>query len=382
MPTKKNGMDALDAVLEEYGADAYVLFGSSENADMRYLTRFLTSDPVLYLRKRGDRGVIIVSQMEYGRALKEAAVPAISRAEAGYLRISAEEKDRWRALARMITEYVPGPLLVPPTFPYALGRAIAEFSPVHLDPGTVGKTRAVKNRNEISHIGKVQRATEAAMEHAIDLIRRSKPRGGLLYLDKSPLTAERVRTSLHNFLIRRGCLARETIVSCGEDTAFPHIRGSGQLREHEPIVIDIFPREEESGYYSDMTRTVTRGEPSGEIAEMYSAVRDAQDRASASIRAGADGAAVHQGVVDLFEERGYTTGLKGFTHNLGHGVGMEVHELPSLGPGGDTLQAGNVVTIEPGLYYPGIGGVRIENIGVVTRTGFRCLTRFPRELVL
>jgi len=320
--------------------------------------------------------------MEIGRAHREASIPAMSRADAGYLRILDEEKDRWRALARMITDYVNGPVLVPPTFPYALGMAIAERFPVYPDPGTVEKIRAVKSRGEIAHIGKVQRATEAAMDHAIDLIRHAKPRGGLLYLERRPLTSERVRSAIHGLLMSRGCTARETIVSCGEDTATPHLKGSGPLQEHEPIVIDIFPRSEESGYYSDMTRTVSRGEPSSEIVDMYGAVRDAQDRAAAAIRAGIEGSVVHQAVVDLFDERGYTTGLKGFTHNLGHGVGLEVHELPSLGPGGERLHAGNVVTNEPGLYYPGTGGVRIENIGVVTRSGFRCLTRFPRELVL
>ncbi|NYT07249.1 MAG: aminopeptidase P family protein [Methanomicrobiales archaeon] len=375
-------MDALDKSMEECGADAYVLIGSSENADMRYLTRFLTTDPVVYIRKRGGNGTIIVSQMEYERAVREAAVPAMSRAEAGFLKILEEEKDRWRALARMIAEYVEGPVLVPPTFPYALGTAISAYCPVHLDPGTVGKIRSVKSRDEIARIRRVQRATEMAMGLAVDLIRRSKPRGGLLYLGRSQLTSERIRLAMHELLRSRGCLARETIVSCGEDTATPHLKGSGPLREGEPIVIDIFPRDEESGYYSDMTRTVSKGKPATEIREMYAAVRDAQDQAAVSIRAGADGSAVHLAVVDLFKERGYTSGLKGFTHNLGHGVGLEVHELPSLGPGGETLEAGNVVTNEPGLYYPGTGGVRIENIGVVTRKGFRCLTRFPRELVV
>jgi Xaa-Pro aminopeptidase len=337
---------------------------------------------VVYIKKLGDEGVLIVSQMEIGRAHREASIPAMSRADAGYLRILDEEKDRWRALARMITEYVNGPVLVPPTFPYALGMAIKERFPVYLDAGTVEKIRAVKNRGEIAHIGKVQRATEAAMDLAVNLIRQAKPRRGLLYLDGSPLTSERVRLAMHGSLMSRRCAARETIVSCGEDTATPHLIGSGPLREHEPIVIDIFPWSEESGYYSDMTRTVSRGEPSSEIVDMYCAVRDAQDRAAAAIRAGTEGSAVHQAVVDMFRERGYAAGLQGFTHNLGHGVGLEVHELPSLGPGGELLQAGNVVTNEPGLYYPGTGGVRIENIGVVTRSGFRCLTRFPRELVL
>jgi len=147
-------------------------------------------------------------------------------------------------------------------------------------------------------------------------------------------------------------------------------------------VIDIFPEDELSGYFADMTRTVVRGEPSDEVAGMFEAVRDAKALAIDRIRAGVPGAEIHQAVVDHFAERGYPTDTSGFTHNLGHGVGLEVHELPSLGPGGGLLEPGNVVTIEPGLYLPGVGGVRLEDIGVVTGEGFENLTRFPEELVL
>jgi Xaa-Pro aminopeptidase len=115
---------------------------------------------------------------------------------------------------------------------------------------------------------------------------------------------------------------------------------------------------------------------------MFQAVRDAQDLATAMLRPGVTGAEVHQSVVELFREKGFESGAEGFTHNLGHGVGLEVHELPVLGPSGGILKKGNVVTIEPGLYYPKIGGVRLENIGVIRREGLDRMTRFPRELVL
>lgn len=375
-------MDTLDKALEKSGAEAFVMIGSSDNADMRYLTHFITTDPVVYIKKKGESGVIIVSQMEYERAGREATVPAITRAEAGLIRILDEEPDRWRAMARMIAEYIRGSVLVPPTFPYGLGIEISEYSRIMVDNGTIEMMRAKKRRDEIVHIQRVQQATEAAMTLAIDLIRTSKPKKGILFSEGDPLTSEAVQLAIGELLQKRGCLARDTIVSCGKDTASPHIRGSGPLKECEPIVIDIFPRDEESGYYSDMTRTISKGMPSSEVCEMYSAVRDAQDHAAACIKPGIHGSDAHQAVVDLFKERGYTTGTEGFIHNLGHGVGLEVHELPTLGPGGETLISGNVVTNEPGLYYSGIGGVRIENIGVVTKTGLRCLTRFPRELVI
>jgi Xaa-Pro aminopeptidase len=171
----------------------------------------------------------------------------------------------------------------------------------------------------------------------------------------------------------------DTIISCGEDSAIPHIRGSGPLREGESIILDIFPQDEETGYTADMSRTVVRGEPSDRIREMFEAVLGAQALAMTLVRPGVTGAEVHGKVVDYFKDRGFESNTTGFIHNLGHGVGLDVHELPVLGPGGGELAAGNVITLEPGLYYPGKGGVRLEDMGVVTADGFRDLTRMPRE---
>jgi Xaa-Pro aminopeptidase len=150
----------------------------------------------------------------------------------------------------------------------------------------------------------------------------------------------------------------------------------------EPIIIDIFPQDESTGYVADMTRTVSKGEPDAQIREMYSAVQDAQDLAARHAVPGKTGAELYQETVDLFNEHGFDSGTRGFIHSLGHGVGLAVHELPSLSPSGGLLSAGNVITIEPGLYYPGIGGVRIEDMGIVTRKGFDRLTDFSRDLVI
>jgi Xaa-Pro aminopeptidase len=174
----------------------------------------------------------------------------------------------------------------------------------------------------------------------------------------------------------------DTIVSCGEDTAIPHIAGTGPLKSDEPIVIDLFPVDERSGYYADMTRTVVKGKPSPEILAMYKALRDAKQLGISKIKAGVTGAEVHQTVVDFFKDQGYESGTRGFVHNLGHGVGLQVHELPTVGPAGTVLATGNVITVEPGLYYPGIGGVRLEDIGSVTAHGFDNFTQFPEDLVV
>jgi Xaa-Pro aminopeptidase len=158
--------------------------------------------------------------------------------------------------------------------------------------------------------------------------------------------------------------------------------GTGPLQADEPIIIDLFPLHEKSGYYADMTRTVVKGEPSQEIREMYSSLREAKQLAISRVKSGVSGAELYQLVVDFFKERGYDSDTRGFVHTLGHGVGLQIHELPTVGPSGKTLEAGNVITIEPGLYYPGIGGVRLEDIGAVTKNGFDNFTVFPEDLIV
>ena len=375
-------MDALDRALKKSGATAYAMIGSSDYADMRYLTRFITTDPVLYIRKVGERGWIIVSQMEFLRAEQESVTRVMTRADAGLFRLMEEEKDRERARARMVAELAGGKVLIPPDFPYVLGHHLETLTGVIPDTGTVALMRASKSHREVLAIQKVQHSSERATFHAIDSIRRSKSRNGMLWLGGKPLTSERLRSEMHAMLMHEGCSARDTILSCGRDTAIPHSKGAGPLLEGEPIVIDIFPRSEQTGYHSDMSRTVVKGEPGQEIGEMFDAVRTAQDLAASLIKPGVSGEEVHQAVVDLFASRGYGTKGEGFIHNLGHGVGLEVHELPSLGPGGGPLKRGNVITNEPGLYYTKVGGVRLEDIGVVTQTGYRTITEFPRELVI
>jgi Xaa-Pro aminopeptidase len=375
-------MDALDQAIRSHCADAYVAIGSSRDAEMRYLSRFTTTDPIVFFKKPGQRGTIIVSQMECERAARESEAAVMSRAQAGLLEIMKQEKNRWKALALMIAGLTGGKVLVPSHFPYGLALELAALVTVEVDPGTVEQLRAKKNEWEVGRIRAVQTATDLAMERAIRLIRNAKIRKGILFQGAVPLSSEKVRAAMHRVLLDHGCLAIDTIVACGEDTAVPHNIGSGALREGVPIVIDVFPMEEASGYYSDMTRTVCRGEPSPEIRDMYEAVRAAQDLAASRIRPGVSGEEVHSEVVDFFSERGYASGAKGFVHNLGHGVGLEVHESPSLGPGGGILSRCNVVTNEPGLYYPGKGGIRLEDTGLVTASGFSPLTRFTKELTV
>jgi len=376
-------MDSLGELIQKTGTSVYCLYASSDLAEMRYLTRFVTHDPVPVVVRPGEKPLMIVPQMEADRALVEANADILTRKQAGYFEISKNEEDPWRISAAMINRLSPGPYLVPPVFPAALAEALREYNVVKIDRnGALSELRAVKDKNEITWITRAQRAAESAMAGAIKLIRDADIRSGLLWYDEVPLTSEKIRYEINRILLSHDCTARDTIVSCGKDTAQPHCIGSGQIKANEPIVIDLFPCDNATGYYADMTRTVSRGEPSGSVRELYGAVSKAVTIAEEGVKEGISASSLYQKIRDFFEELGFHTDLEGFTHSLGHGVGLEVHEKPSLSPLGEPLCDGNVITIEPGLYYRDVGGVRIENLGIVRKDRFERLTHFPQELVV
>lgn len=375
-------MDRLDAAIRDAQASAYVLFAASADPLMRYLTGFRTSDRLLYLKKPDEPGVLCVPQMEYERAVREAGCSVMTLAEGGFYEFLREEGDIWRARGRLVAELAGGDILVPPTFPVGLAAEIGDAK-VIIDHETLDLMRSVKTDRELAVIRRVQEAAEAAMDAAIALIKATESRNGLLHFKGAPLTSEAVKVRIQTEMISRACTAIDTIVSSGPDSALPHHQGSGPLHADAPIVIDIFPQDDLTGYHADMTRTVIKGKPSDEVMEMFEAVRDAQDLAEQMIAPGVAGSELHQAVVDRFRDRGYNPDTRArFTHSLGHGVGLEVHEAPSLSPSGGPLHPGNVVTIEPGLYCPGTGGIRLEDLGAVTKTGFDLFTRYPRVFLV
>ena len=371
-------MDALDEAMHQAGALAYVAYGTSSDANIRYLTSFRTSDPIIYLKRYNEKGIIVLPAMEITRAAAESPCTAMSRADAGFFEILKEERDISKATARVIADLAGGDILVPPEFPFGLAKDISPFRNVLVEDNALSSLRAIKSKNEIRMIQKTQVAAESAMNSAIAMIRRSKPSGDhLMTPEGSLLTSEEIRHAIHMKLLEFGCRGVDTIVASGDETSGVHLRGTGLVASNAPIILDIFPQDEETGYFADMTRTVVRGEPSPEIREMYASVSDAKALAISLVRGGADGSSIYQAVVTLFSDCGYGTEPNGFVHSLGHGVGLEVHEAPSLNARGGPLAVGNVITIEPGLYYPGAGGVRIEDMGVVTKEGFERITRFP-----
>jgi len=238
---------------------------------------------------------------------------------------------------------------------------------------------------EIVSIKRTMRATERGMKAALRVLRDSRVKGGRLVYRGSSLTAERLRGVINTTILEQGYIPSATIVAPGKQGCDPHDRGSGVIRANEPVIIDVFPRAEETGYYADITRTFVQGKASDFVKRMHSVVRAGQALGVQMVRHGAKTKDIHAAIVKLFEERGFATGeeagrMQGFFHGTGHGLGLGIHEPPHVGPNSAVLEKGMVVTIEPGLYYYPHGGVRIEDTVLVTRRGVENLTRFPKFL--
>ena len=362
----------------------FLLTGESvNNQDLYYATEFLASDRFLYLKSTTGE-ILVVSQMELGRARKESRIRDIRTTDDYDVIGKLKQYGRDQAYGMVISELLHDcgitAVDVPYDFPIFLADGLRsrgfEITPI---PSPIRRLRSVKTTREIEFIRKAQRCCENAMQSAIDLIRGAEIGDGALTSSGEPLTSERVRAAIAHTLTDCGCESHDTIVACGKDAANPHDIGSGALRPDESIVIDIFPRLSRERYFADMTRTVARGSPAQELVEMYDAVLDAQSAALGIVRAGVSGSEVHDVVCDRFEDAGYRDL---FIHSTGHGVGLDVHEDPSVGVGGPVLNAGNVITIEPGLYDPAVGGVRLEDMVVVTATGCENLTTIAKRFVV
>jgi len=227
------------------------------------------------------------------------------------------------------------------------------------------------------------RITETGLKRGMEVLKASKPKGKKLVWAGKPLTSEILRAEIDSAILRAGGTPTNTIVAGGDQACDPHERGSGPLHANSLIILDIFPRDPRSGYWGDMTRTVVRGKASDAQRKLWETVKEGQELALREIKDGIDGMKIHKAIQALFKKRGYPTEVRngvnvGFFHGTGHGLGLEIHEYPRLQK--VVLKERQVVTVEPGLYYPGLGGVRIEDVVVVTKTGSKILSKFPKQL--
>lgn len=383
----------LDTTLDEHGADGY-LFDDHNNADQYYLSGFDAPDP--FISCYTPDGIhLLVSGLEYGRAQNEADAASVARLGAYDHRDRIDEYGPQEGRARVVAEFLAdrdiGSVLVGARFPAGTADGLRDQGlTVTVDEdGAVGELRAVKSDEEVEHIREAQRANEAAMARAEELLDGAAIEDGTLVHEGEPLTSERIKQAIEIELLRHNCALDETIVACGADAADPHDRGSGPIEAGETVIIDIFPKSKDTRYHADMTRTFVRGEPAETAREWYDLTHEAYTAALDALEPGVTGAEVHDAVCDVYADAGEPTlrddpeAETGFIHGTGHGIGLEVHESPSVSIGADTeLKPGHVVTIEPGLYDPAIGGVRIEDLVVVTEDGYENLAEYPIEFEL
>lgn len=363
-----------------------LLFASTDDANMFYATRFLVPDPFIFLQVN-NRKIILMSDLEVDRAKSEAKVDEVLSLSELSRKIGQETKSKpkfFDILEYVLREYQIQELSVPANFPLLYADKLRERGfTLRAKADPFFEQRVIKTDEEVRAVEQAIRHTEAAIDQAVRVMKASEIRGPHLYFEGAVLTAEKIKEVINVELMKRNCVAINTIVASGPQGVDPHDRGSGPLLANASIIMDVFPRDLSSNYHADISRTVCRGKASDKLKRMFDAVLHTQQMGCGMVREGIDGSEIHRAITDYFNQAGFTTGsqngrMQGFFHGTGHGLGLDVHEEPRVSTSSDILQAGQIVTIEPGLYYADAGGIRIEDDVLVTKTGGRNLVTYPK----
>ena len=376
-------------------APKLIISASVSDADMFYATKFFVPDPFIYLEKKGKKHVVM-SELEIDRARKSMRDFTIWSWNNLAEKISKKGSPHRPGIAEIAIKLCKinrvSKVVVPGNFPLEHAREL-EKSGIVVTPvrGSIFPERDLKSPSEIKAIREALRITQAGISSGKEALRRSKvAKNGQLKLDGTPLTAERLRAIIDSKILEFGGIAQDTIVACGNQGCDPHERGHGPLKAKLPIIVDVFPRISKTGYHGDITRTFVKGRPKDIVFKIYDAVHAAQTNSIAAISHDVATTVPHQVVCETFENLGFKTGKhpktgvnQGFFHGTGHGLGLEIHEMPRMGKNSSgLLLATQVVTVEPGLYYPGIGGVRLEDVVVVTKRKPRNLVDIEKDLMV
>ena len=365
-----------------------LIFASSEeSADLLYATKFSVPDPVLFLKQNG-KTTVLLSDLEIDRGKKEAKVDEIIALSSIERLLGKGRKGKppiERTIGYFLRERRVRKAAVPYNFPIGLADRLAREG-VKVVPiaGLFWRDREFKTEEELRLIRRAIRITEVGLARGIEVLQAAEIKSGKrLVWGGAALTSERLRAEIDSAILHAGGTPTNTIVAGGEQACDPHDLGSGPLKADSLIILDVFPKDGRSGYYGDLTRTVVRGKANEAQRALWSTVLDAQKFALQNIRAGDSGAALQKEVSEYFKEKGYPAEIRnerwvGFFHGLGHGIGLEIHEQPRIAK--TNFKTGQVLTVEPGLYFPGVGGVRIEDDGVVTDRGFKVLSKFEKRL--
>lgn len=361
--------------------------------DLRYVIPHSVADPFLYVEHDGHKRVVVRS-LEVERMTEVAGVEPHPDEEFGLDELQAQgvrsaEISR-RVALNACRAFGVTSAAVPPDFPVALADLLrANDIEITVDDESFERRRRVKTPTQLEGIHRAQRGAEMAVDAITSLLAAAETQGQAVLLDGEPLTSERLKAAAREAFAAAGVSADDFIVAHGYQTCVGHHMGSGEILAGEPITVDLWPRDEQTGCFTDMTRTYVVGTPSDELVTYHRLSKEALERAFATIRPGALARDVHGAACDVFEAAGYPTQrtkkpgevlLDGFFHSLGHGVGLEVHEAPGLSQNSDVLVEGDVLAIEPGCYRQGFGGARLEDLVVVTADGFDLVTDYRYEL--
>jgi Xaa-Pro aminopeptidase len=371
-----------------------VLGDSVRSAELRREVGVAIGDPFAYAELDGRR-VAVVWSVEGDRIAAVDPTIEILPAETfpldDLIRDGVDQYELYPIQAvRIVRSLGMRSATVPATFPLRFADALrADGVELIVDQRFFDDRRRRKTPAQLDAIQAASRAAEAGLEAIAALLARSEPTDDGRVVDGEPLTAERLRAAAVERFTELGCSGDDLIAAHGPQAADGHDQGSGRIRNDDHVVCDLFPRHVASGCFSDMTRTFTVGTPDPEIVEWHASCLEALELTRELVRPGASGPEIFRAACAFFEERGYPTSLSkpegtvlrdGFFHGLGHGVGLEVHEAPNLGKAGHDLVAGDVITLEPGLYRHGFGGVRVEDLLLVTDDGWETITDFPYGL--
>ena len=364
-----------------------IVAASDQDANMLYATKFWAPDPFIFLQQKGKR-TLVLSDLEIDRGRQQAEADefvAFSKLEREVQGKSKQAPAYEKVLAYFLRKRGVRSTIVPANFPLGYARKLNRYK-IRLEPtnGLFWPQREAKTEEEIQKVSRALRITETGLARAVEVLKASKIRKGkrLCWSGKT-LTSEILRAEIDSAILRAGGNPNGTIVAGGDQACDPHERGSGPLSADSLIILDVFPRDAKTGYFGDITRTVVRGHAREAQRQLWETVKAGQALALKRIKAGVDGFSIHKAIQDFFTKRGYRTEVRkgrqvGFFHGTGHGLGLEIHEYPRLQK--VTLKDRQVLTVEPGLYYPGLGGVRHEDVVMVSKDGHWKLSRFPKQL--